>query len=85
MRKPIYGLEDAGRKFWLKVDKIFKGKGMKTLHGDNAFFYLHDGKSLLGMILCHVDDFSISGKKEFVGMINDLLMENFTISKMESS
>ena len=84
-KKPIYGLEDAGRRFWLKVDKIFKARGMKTLHGDNAFYYLHDGKELLGMILCHVDDFSISGKKHFVDMIKSLLMKNFTISKVESS
>ena len=85
LKKPIYGLEDAGRKFWLKVDKMFKAEGMKTLQGDSAFYYLHEGESLVGMILCHVDDFSISGTKEFVGMINDLLKKNFTISKVESS
>ena len=54
---------------------------MKTLQGDNAFYYLHDGESLLGMILCHVDDFSISGKKTFVEMINGLLRKIFTISR----
>ena len=85
LKKPIYGLEDAGRKFWLKVDKIFKARGMKTLHGDSAFYYLHDGETLQGMILCHVDDFSISGKKDFVESITGLLKENFTISKVESS
>ena len=81
----MYGLEDSGRKFWLKVDKIFKSVGMKTLQGDNAFYYLHDGESLLGMVLCHVYDFSISGKKTFVEMINGLLRKNFTISRVESS
>ena len=85
MKKPMYGLDDAGRKFWLKVDKIFKTIGMKTLHGDNAFYYMHNGKSLIGMVLCHVDNFSVSGKKEFVERITYLLKTNFTISKVESS
>ena len=85
LKKPMYGLDDAGRKFWLKVDKIFKTIGMKTLHGDNAFYYMHNGKSLIGMVLCHVDDFSVSGKKGFVERITYLLKTNFTISKVESS
>ena len=59
-------LKIRAENFGLKVDKIFKSVGMKTLQGDNAFCYLHDGESLLGMVLCHVDDFSISGKKKTV-------------------
>ena len=78
-------LKIQAEKFWLKVDKIFKSVGMKTLQVYNAFYCLHGGKSLLGMILCHVNDLSISEKKLFVEMVNGLLRKHFTISRVESS
>ena len=29
LNKPLYGLNDASRKFWLKVKNVFKDKGLK--------------------------------------------------------
>ena len=34
--KPLYGLNDASRKFWLKVKNLFADIGLKTLEGDEA-------------------------------------------------
>ena len=39
LRKPLYGLNDASRKFWLKVKEVFRDIGMKRLDGDEAFYY----------------------------------------------
>ena len=39
LRKPLYGLNDASRKFWLKVKQVFNEIGMKRLDGDEAFYF----------------------------------------------
>ena len=66
LRKPLYGLSDAGRKFWLKVRKMLLSNGYDRVVGDEAFYYkLQDGK-LIGLLLLHVDDFMYGGSKEFV-------------------
>ena len=38
LKKPLYGLNDASRKFWLRVKKVFEEIGMKRLDGDEAFY-----------------------------------------------
>ena len=41
--KLLYGLDGASRKFWLKVRKLFLKMGLKTLEGDEAFYFLDKG------------------------------------------
>ena len=67
IKKPLYRLNDASRKFWLKVKKVFKDIDLKKLDGDKAFYYKLDinGK-LLGMLSSHVDNFNLAGTKEFL-------------------
>ena len=36
LRKPLYGLNDASRKFWLRVKEVFTDIGLKRLEGDEA-------------------------------------------------
>ena len=37
--KPLYGLDGASRKFYLKVKETLKELRLKTLPGDDAFYY----------------------------------------------
>ena len=37
--KPLYGLDDASRKFYLKVKVTLQKMGLKTLPGDDAVYY----------------------------------------------
>ena len=38
LNKPLYGLDDASRKFWLRVRDVFLNKlNLKTVEGDEAF------------------------------------------------
>ena len=38
--KPLYGLDDTSRKFWLRVKDVFLNKlGLKTVEGDKAFYF----------------------------------------------
>ena len=45
-KKPLYGLDDTSRKFWLKVKEIFSELGLKVMDGDMAFYYLHEDGEL---------------------------------------
>ena len=46
LEKPLYGLTDAGRKFWLRLKKILKDDGFVQTLGDDCFYrkYRKDGK-----------------------------------------
>ena len=81
--KPLYGLDDASRKFYLKVKETLQELGLKTLPGDDAFYFENRNGVLLGMNLSHVDDFTIAGDDEFVERIVNGISEKFTVSKVE--
>merc|ERR1712240_381469 len=81
--KPLYGLDDASRKFYLTVKETLQKMGLKTLPGDDAVYYEHKNGKLMGLILSHVDDFTIAGTQEFVQRIVAGIEEKFTVSKVE--
>merc|ERR1712112_399306 len=81
--KPLYGLDDASRKFYLKVKETLQKMGLKTLPGDDAVYYEHKNGELIGLILSHVDDFTIAGIPEFVERIVAGIKGKFTVSKVE--
>ena len=83
LKKPLYGLNDALRRFWLRVKKIFEEENMKTLPGDEAFYYKNIDGELIGMIITHVDDFQIAGTYSFIASILNRLESSLTISKVE--
>ena len=81
--KPLYGLDDTSRKFYLKVKETLHELGLKTLPGDDGFYYENRNGILLGMNLSHVDDFTIAGDDEFVERIVNGIRKKFTVSKVE--
>ena len=46
---------------YLKVKEILQELGLKTIPGDDAFYYENRNGKLMGMNLSHVDDFTIAG------------------------
>merc|ERR1712240_580364 len=81
--KPLYGLDDASRKFYLKVKETLQKLGLKTLPGDDAVYYEHKNGKSMELILSHVDDFTIAGTQECVQRIVAGIEEKFTVSKVE--
>ena len=81
--KPLYGLDDASRKFYLKVKETVQEFRLKTLPGDDTFYYENRNGKLMGLNLSHVDDFTITGDVEFVRRIVKGIQERFTVSKIE--
>ena len=39
LKKPLYGLNDAGRRFWIRIRKILKEHQYENIQGDEAFYY----------------------------------------------
>lgn len=57
LHKPLYGLTDVGRKFWLKVKKILEENNFERLDGDEAYYLKREEGKVVGQVLLHVDDF----------------------------
>jgi hypothetical protein len=85
LKKPLYGLDDMSRKFWLRVREIMKKEGMKNVTGYEAFYFCYENGKLVGMILTHVDNFDISGTKAFVERITKILKKELKVSKIENN
>ena len=84
MKKPLYGLNDASRKFWLKVKKLFAEIGLKRLEGCIAvYFMLNKEGNLDGIVSTCVDYLDIVGSTSFVELITDKVSAVLDISKVE--
>ena len=66
LKKPLYGLNDAGRKVWVRVKKILKSEEFESVKGDEGFYIKKKGDKLIGMLLLHVDDFLMAGDHDFI-------------------
>ena len=86
LKKPLYGLNDASRKFWLKVREVFDECKLRILDGDEAFYFRHDENgNLEGMVSSHVDDFILAGTDRFLEEITKKIAEKLEISKLEDN
>ena len=83
LKKPLYGLDDSSRKFYLRVKKLFVKNGLEILPSDNAYFYCLKNGSLVGQVVIHVDDFFISGNEEFVDWFIKMVSASLKVSKVE--
>ena len=84
LKKPLYGLDDASRKFWLRVKEVFLCElGLHTIHGDEAFYFSNVDGVLHGAILTHVDDFNIAGTPDFIKKVIDHVGRELMVSKIE--
>ena len=82
--KPLYRLDDASRKFWLRVKDVFLNKlGLKTVEGYKAFYFWNVDGKFCGAVLTHVDDFEVAGTPEFVKEIILAVEEELSVSKVE--
>ena len=85
LKKPLYGLNDASRKFWLRVKSIFKELGLRKLDGNEAVYYKLDEEGHLEeMLSTHVDDIDVPGLKKFVEMLTREISKVLNVSRVES-
>ena len=79
--KPVYGLSDASRAWYLKASEEIKSQGALNSMYDNALFYLRNNSELQGLICSHVDDFFFNGSQLFHSKIIDHLRSKFALSQ----
>ena len=79
MVKRAYGFVDAGRGFYIELDRVLLNLGCKVSRYDPALYmYFGVDNSLQGMLLTHVDDFLHgSGSDDFVANVINPLKETF--------
>ena len=86
LKNPLYGLNDASRKFWLKVREVFDECRLRILDGDKVFYFRHDEEgNLEGMVSSHVDDFILAGTDKFLEEITRKIAEKLDISKLQNN
>ena len=85
LRKSVYGLCDASRKWFQSVKPELIQLGMKAVSGDEAFFSLVKDGTLVGLCILHVDDFLVAGKPNFLSALDRQLNGRFKFGKVKSN
>ena len=52
------------------------------MEGDEAFYYQDEDGELKGVVITHVDDFTLAGTYEFVERVLEIVCKELTISKI---
>ena len=81
--KCLYGLKDASRKWYDKIENRLLALGFKKSKYDPGLFYYIHGGELIGMIGIHVDDFLQGGTEYFNKHIMPEVLKSFKIGKSE--
>ena len=84
LNKPVYGLMDASRQWYIRFrDELLKAN-CKCSKIDPAVFYYYYSDNLEGMIISHVDDLLWSGTDNFQTNVVKVIKSAFQISKENS-
>ena len=84
LNKCLYGLKDASRKWYMRVQDKLKELGFKKSPLDKGLFYMIKDGKLIGLVGIHVDDFFYAGTKEFIDQIMPKVLGIFKVGKQES-
>ena len=81
LQKGLYGLKEASMLWFKEVTAFFKDNGGQALTGDLAAFVFHQNGQLIGLVVIHVDDITLSGEDDWLQKITAELRSRFKISK----
>ena len=84
LKKCVYGINDAGKKWYNELRKCLLALGTQVSQLDQAMFYTHTEEELLGVLLLHVDDTLWIGDETFRSTIIDPLKARFLVSAEET-
>ena len=80
LRKTVYGLGDASRKFYLKARKELLNLQCEMSSVDPAVFYWKKNGIVEGVFVTHVDDFYYGGTNRFCEQVVSPLKTIFHLS-----
>ena len=81
LNKAVYGLNDSGRNWWLKLNRVMQEIGYEPSNHDQALYYRRNKKTLAieGIIMTHVDDLMVganeSEHKRFESLLQKTQLE----------
>jgi len=84
IKKPIYGLKDSANN-WYKTlrEELLRLACAESIQDPTLYTY-HNEEQLLGMFICHVDDFLYSGNQIFIDKVIKQVMNKFSMSSAKS-
>ena len=83
LKKSVYGMNDAGRKWFFKVEETLVTLGCGKSKFDHCLFYYREKNDLTGLILLFVDDIFYAGMKTFEERIMVQVSQKFMIGRTE--
>lgn len=83
--RPLYGLTDASRKWYCRMDKeLTKLGGTRSVYDHAVYNFWKDGQ-LIGEVLLHVDDLLYGGSDFFHRKVMDAFTNMFTVGSKEDT
>ena len=84
LRKPVYGLIDAARCWFLSLRNELLNCNCKQSQLDKAVFRWMRNGTLEGIFVLHVDDFFITGSTEFFDNVGGHIITKYIVGKREN-
>ena len=83
LRKAVYGMNDAGRKWFLKLGQTLEEIGCRKSKYDHCLFMYKNDNGLQGLVLLWVDDIFHAGTDEFDKTVMQEIFKQFQIGQTE--
>ena len=84
LRKPIYGLKDASRRWYKKIQGELITLGCKPTRADLALFYWWSGEKLQGILALFVDDLLYGGSEIFEKQVINQLQGRLVVGSKQN-
>ena len=81
--RPMYGLQESGRCWYVTVDLYLTGLGGKKTTADPACWVFHHENRFMGFLALHVDDALYAGTPRFHETVMKSLFKEFKFGKLE--
>lgn len=81
--KGVYGLTDASRMWYERVNEVLVNGNYVRSFVDPALYFKYEDNKVIGIILCHVDDFLYAGSTKEVENIERNIKEHFEVRTIE--
>ena len=83
LRKCLYGLRDASRQWYTRVEAVLTKLGFEKCTYDSGLFFLMRDEQLEALVGLHVDDFLNAGGEYFHNIILPEILNTFSVGKSE--
>ena len=82
LEKAVYGMNDAGRRWYFKVEETLTNLGAEKSKLDHCLFTYKEQGVLCGVMLVWVDDLFYAGTADFEQKVVEKFSDRFKIGKM---